>query len=103
MMHAGVQDNKPSMTMTSVKQEIETALINALTPDSLVVTDDSAKHAGHAGASADGQSHFSVDIVSAVFTGQNRIQRHRLVNQALDTVMKTRIHALAIKARAPGE
>jgi len=89
--------------MTSVKQQIETALTQALAPQSLEVTDDSALHAGHAGAPEAGESHFTVEIVSTAFAGQTRVQRHRLVNQALSDLLKARVHALAIKARAPGE
>lgn len=86
-----------------VKQQIEMRLTEALSPQALEVIDDSASHAGHAGASADGESHFTVDIVSAAFEGQSRVQRHRLVNQALSELLKARVHALAIKAKAPGE
>jgi len=89
--------------MTSVKQQIKTALTQALAPQSLEVTDDSALHAGHAGAPETGESHFTVEIVSTAFAGQSRVQRHRLVNQALSDLLKARVHALAIKARAPGE
>ena len=86
-----------------VKQQIEMRLTEALSPQALEIVDDSASHAGHAGASADGESHFTVDIVSAAFEGQSRVQRHRLVNQALSELLKTQVHALAIKAKAPGE
>ena len=89
--------------MTSAKQRIKTALTQALAPQSLEVTDDSALHAGHAGAPEAGESHFTVEIVSTAFAGQSRVQRHRLVNQALSDLLKARVHALAIKARAPGE
>ena len=77
-------------------------LREALAPLELVVTDDSHKHRGHAGA-ADGRSHFSVRVVSAAFVGLRPLARHRAVYEALGTLMATDIHALAIEALAPGE
>ena len=82
---------------------IAARLIAALAPAQLEVTNDSAKHRGHMGDDGTGESHFSVAIESAAFTGLNRVARQRLVNQALADLLATRIHALAIKARAPGE
>jgi BolA protein len=81
---------------------IEARLRAALDPAVLVLVDDSHKHRGHAGA-ADGRSHFSVRLVSAAFAGLRPIARHRLVYEALGTLMATDIHALAIEAHAPGE
>ena len=81
---------------------IEARLREALAPLELVVTDDSHKHRGHAGA-ADGRSHFSVRVVSAAFVGLRPLARHRAVYEALGTLMTTDIHALAIEALAPGE
>lgn len=81
---------------------IRAALEAALSPQSLDVVDDSHRHAGHAGAQ-DGRGHYNVDIVSAAFVGLNPIARHRAVYAALGEMMTTDIHALAIKARAPGE
>lgn len=81
---------------------IEAALRAALQPQLLQVIDDSHKHVGHAGA-RDGRGHFTVEIVSAAFAGRSAIARHRLVYAALGELMQTDIHALAIKARAPGE
>ena len=77
-------------------------LTAALAPQSLEVTDDSHKHAGHAGARG-GQGHFSVEIVSAAFAGKLPLARHRLVYAALGEMMQTDIHALAIRAQAPDE
>ena len=74
----------------------------ALAPQSLVVNDDSHKHAGHAGARG-GQGHFSVDIVSTAFAGRLPLARHRLVYAALDEMMQADIHALSIRARTPDE
>ena len=86
-----------------VAQEIEQRLRAALSPERLAVIDDSAKHRGHAGHDARGESHFTVRIEAAAFAGRSRVQRHRLVNQALAPLLAERIHALAIEARAPGE
>ncbi|EIF31288.1 stress-induced morphogen [Burkholderia sp. Ch1-1] len=81
---------------------IETRLAAALAPvTSIQITDDSAQHAGHAGASAGG--HFSVTIVAAAFAGKARVARHRMVYDALADAMQRGIHALAITAYTPEE
>lgn len=82
---------------------IAARLTAALTPTRLHVSNDSTQHAGHMGDDGTGESHFSVDVESAAFAGLNRVARQRLVNKALADLLETRIHALAIKARAPGE
>ncbi len=82
--------------------KIRHRLTVALAPQSLCVVDDSARHAGHAGA-RDGRGHFNVAIVAEAFAGKNLIARHRMVYAALGELMSTDIHALAIDARAPGE
>lgn len=88
----------------SVEREIERRLRESLRPQSLNVQNDSAKHAGHAGDDGSGESHFTVHVVAEAFEGQSRVSRQRLVNRALDDLLKSgTIHALAIKARAPGE
>lgn len=81
--------------------EIERRLRAALDPIELNLQDDSAQHAGHAGAREGG--HYSVSIVSASFTGLNKVARHRLVYHSLGELMQQGIHALAVQARAPGE
>jgi BolA protein len=81
--------------------DIETALSAALQPQSLQVRDDSHLHAGHAGA-REGR-HFSVTICSDRFSGLGPVGRHRLVYDALASLMPQGIHALAIEARAPDE
>ncbi|WP_206952209.1 BolA family protein [Trinickia acidisoli] len=80
---------------------IESRLATALAPQSVTVRDDSAQHAGHAGASAGG--HYAVTIVAGVFAGKPRVARHRLVYDALADVMQRGIHALAIMAYTPEE
>ncbi|TFI59931.1 BolA family transcriptional regulator [Sphingomonas parva] len=86
-----------------VAQEIAQRLHAALAPESLRVIDDSEQHRGHAGHDSRGESHFTVEIVAGRFHGMNRVARQRAVNAALADLLKDRIHALAIKARAPGE
>lgn len=86
-----------------VATEIEARLRAALAPERLAVIDDSDMHRGHAGHDGSGESHFTVEIVSDRFTGQNRVVRQRLVNAALSDLLREKVHALAIKARAPGE
>jgi len=76
--------------------------LSKLSPESLEILDESGKHVGHAGASAGG-GHFQLVIVSGQFAGKPAQQRHRMVYEALGTMMKKEIHALAIKAYAPGE
>ena len=83
--------------------EIETRLIAALSPTSLAVINDSAKHHGHMGDDGSGESHFTVEVESAAFAGQSRVNRQRMVNKALGDLPGQRVHALAIKATAPGE
>ena len=86
-----------------IAAEIENRLRAALDPERLAVIDDSEKHRGHAGHDGSGESHFTVEIVSAAFEGQNRVARQRAINAALAELLVERVHALAIKARAPSE
>lgn len=86
-----------------VARLIADRLASALDPTHLEVVNDSAKHRGHMGDDGTGESHFSVDVVSAAFAGRSRVERQRLVNHALADLLRDRIHALAIRARAPGE
>ena len=86
-----------------VATEIEERLRAALSPEHLAVINESDKHRGHAGHDGSGESHFTVEIVAALFEGQGRVTRQRLVNAALAELLQDKVHALAIKARAPGE
>ena len=81
---------------------IEQRLIKALDATGITVVDDSARHAGHAGA-ASGGGHFNVRVVSPKFTGASRLSRHRLVYDSLSDLMHRAIHALAIEALTPDE
>ena len=87
--------------MSVAAADVEHALRSALQPQHLRVRDDSAQHAGHAGAAAG--AHFSVAITSPLFTGLGRLQRHRLVYHALRLLIPQGVHALAIEAHAPDE
>ncbi|MFM6949817.1 MAG: BolA family protein [Novosphingobium sp.] len=90
--------------MTSpIATEIEALLTATFAPTQLRVINDSAQHHGHLGDDGSGESHFTVEIESAAFAGVSRLQRQRLVNAALGDIPGQRVHALAIKARAPGE
>lgn len=82
---------------------IAARLTEALNPTHLDVINDSHHHSGHMGDDGTGESHFTVVVESAAFAGQGRVARQRLVNRALADLLANRIHALAIKARAPGE
>jgi BolA protein len=86
-----------------IQQEIERLLTEAFSPTRLAVINDSASHAGHMGDDGTGESHFTVEIESAQFAGESRLNRQRMVNRALGDLPGQRVHALAIKARAPGE
>ncbi len=83
--------------------EITVRLNAAFAPEQLNVINDSEHHHGHAGHDGSGESHFTVEIESAAFVGKTRLQRQRLVLAALGDIPGQRVHALAIKARAPGE
>lgn len=85
----------------SVAAAIEADLQRQLQPESIALRDDSAQHAGHAGAREGG--HFTVRLVAGCFSGLSRVARHRLVYSALGPLAPRGIHALAIEALAPGE
>ena len=89
--------------MGVVARSLESKLTAGLAPTALQVVDDSARHAGHAGASAAGESHFNVTIESAAFAGLNRVQRQRLVYALLADELAGPVHALSLITHAPGE
>ncbi|HEU4659035.1 MAG TPA: BolA family protein [Pseudolabrys sp.] len=82
---------------------ISSKLTATFAPQSLSVVDESQQHEGHAGHRPGGQTHFRIYIVSELFKGMTRVQRHRLINQTLADELAGGIHALAIHAAAPGE
>jgi len=87
--------------LTSRETRIRSILSQVFTPIELDVTDDSARHAGHAGAAPGGETHFNVRIISTAFADMSRIARQRAVNKALEEEFNTGLHALSIKAEAP--
>ena len=89
--------------MSGVADSIRAKLQAAFDPERLEVIDDSAKHAGHAGARPGGESHFTVKITSAAFSGASRVERQRRVYAALADELKGPVHALSVQAAAPGE
>jgi BolA family transcriptional regulator, general stress-responsive regulator len=93
----------PAPISRPLVEEIRERLVAALEPTALTVSNDSAQHAGHLGDDGTGESHFSVSVEAAIFSGLSRVARQRLVNQALADLLRERIHALAIRASAPGE
>ena len=87
----------------STRDVIINKLREAFSPESLDVTDESHLHEGHAGHRPGGETHFRLYIVSPAFEGKSRIERHRMINAALETELKGSVHALAISAKAPAE
>jgi BolA protein len=93
-----------SLTSTGpVAAEITRRLTEALAPEILELHDDSEQHRGHGGYNPAGESHFSLRISSVAFAGKSRVERQRMVYAALGELMDERVHALSIKASAPGE
>ena len=93
----------PRAHPTPVANAIRQRLTAALAPSRLDLIDQSALHAGHAGARAEGESHFTLLIVTAMFAGKSRLERQRMVFAALADLMRTDIHALSITALTPEE
>lgn len=87
----------------ALRDWIDEALRRELAAQHVEVEDESHRHEGHAGWREGGETHFRVDVVSAAFAGKSRVERHRLVNRVLAPAFARGLHALAIKARAPGE
>ena len=86
-----------------VQREMEELLTAAFPGAEFLLSNDSATHHGHAGDDGSGESHFSLNIEWTGFAGQNRVARQRAVNKALGDLPGQRVHALAIRATAPGE
>ncbi len=82
---------------------IKNKLLAALPDAHIDIEDQSARHAGHAGAPAGGESHFALQIISAAFIGQSRLERQRLIHQVLAEEMRHKIHALSLRLHAPDE
>ena len=86
-----------------VATEMLRRLNSALSPIRISLIDDSEKHQGHGGYNPSGESHFSLEIESAGFAGKSRVDRQRMIYKALGELMQERVHALSIRATAPGE
>ena len=86
-----------------IAEQINQILTKGLNPLEIQVVDQSHLHEGHAGARPGGESHFLVSIVSPAFTGKNRVERHRMVNDLLAELLKEQVHALSLKAFSPEE
>ncbi|HWK33901.1 MAG TPA: BolA family protein [Hyphomicrobium sp.] len=87
----------------SLQTRMREKLMVALRPTRLDVVNESHLHEGHASSPGTGESHFRILIVSEAFAGKSRVERHRLVNEAVREELAGGVHALAIKALAPGE
>jgi len=87
----------------SIARAIRQRLTAALAPSHIALVDQSAQHAGHAGARPEGESHFQLTILAEAFEGRSRIERQRMVFAALGDLMQTDIHALSITALTPAE
>jgi len=86
-----------------VATEMLVRLNSALSPTSIELVDDSGQHRGHGGYNPAGESHFSLRIESLAFAGKTRVERQRMIYSALGDLMQERVHALSIRATAPGE
>ena len=86
-----------------VASEMLARLSSALSPTGIDLIDDSEQHRGHGGYNPAGESHFSLRIESPSFAGKNRVERQRMIYNALGDFMQARVHALSIRATAPGE
>jgi BolA protein len=87
----------------AVAENIRQKLNAAFAPQELTVTDESARHEGHAGHRPGGETHFDVRIVSAQFEGLSRVERQRRIYSALDAEFRAGMHALSLKALTPAE
>ncbi len=89
--------------MGQVADKLRSKLQEGFSPERLDISDDSSRHAGHAGAHPGGESHFTITIVSGAFSGVGRVERQRRVYAALAEELAGPVHALSLKALAPGE
>ena len=86
-----------------VAEAIRTKLTDALAPARLTIIDESDRHAGHAGARPEGETHFQVTVVSSAFEGKSRLERQRMIYGVLAAELADRIHALTVKTMTPEE
>ncbi|HEY7764351.1 MAG TPA: BolA family protein [Aestuariivirgaceae bacterium] len=88
------------MKLGKTGQSIAHKLRESLCPTELEVIDESGRHAGHAGARPEGETHFRIRVASAAFDGRSRLERHRIIHQILEEELAGSVHALAIEARS---
>jgi len=86
-----------------VAAEMLRRLNSSLSPTRIELIDNSEQHRGHGGYNPAGESHFTLRIESAAFAGKSRVERQRMIYAALGELMESRVHALSIRATAPGE
>ena len=96
-------DSPNASRQRSREQRLAETLKASFSPAALEVVDESAGHAGHAGARAEGQTHYRVRMTAAAFAGLSRVQRQRAVNEAVKAEFEAGLHALALELKAPGE
>ncbi len=89
--------------MTARYARIRATLVAGFNPSHIEIIDESAQHAGHAGAAAGGETHYRIVLVSEVFTGQSRLARYRAVHAALDAEFLSGLHALTLSLSTPAE
>ena len=90
--------------IVSLRDRMAEIVTRELRPTELRIDDESHLHAGHAGSREGGETHFRIDVVSEAFVGKSRVERHRMVNELMaDAFGRDGLHALAIRARAPGD
>jgi BolA protein len=100
----GKDQTRGILSMTGpVAREMKALLVAAFAPSQLEIINDSGLHAGHSGHDGSGESHFTIAITAAAFSGMSRVARQRAVNKALGDIPGERVHALAIKAKSPEE
>lgn len=87
----------------NVRERIQVKLAAAFTPERLEIVDESALHAGHAGARPGGESHFRVSVVADAFAGLSRVQRQRRIYEVLAEELSGPVHALSLRLQTPGE
>ncbi len=101
--NASGKANGASRPALSRQERLAETLNASFSPQAMEIVDESAAHAGHAGAREGGQTHYRVRMTAAAFTGLNRVARQRAVNQALKAEFDAGLHALALELKAPGE
>jgi len=92
-----------AQTTGPVAAEMLRRLNSALSPNRIALIDDSEQHRGHGGYNPAGESHFTLSIESAAFAGKSRVERQRMIYAALGDLLRERVHALSVRANAPGE